>query len=152
MPQNQPPQNQETGSNHCISNPERQPECFPLLLASLQQRNNSSVRQQGVSAVGADAALAGAREEGSLPAQSLAGQGWGSSHRSRLRFWAASEHTFLSRLMTDRGSALFMMALPDTIMLAPAWETPHAASHSSSPCPQLPVKHLLPGCKQVGHA
>lgn len=91
VPRNQPPQNQETGSNHCISNPERQPECFPLLLASLQWRNNSSVQQQEVPVVGAHPALAYAREKSSPACPEPRGTGLGqvSSIQAALlgRFW-----------------------------------------------------------------
>lgn len=38
--------------------------------------------------------------------------------------------------MTDLGSALFMIALPDTIMLAPAWGTANTAqSRGTQPLP-----------------
>lgn len=48
------------------------------------------------------------------------GRGVG-SQRSSERFWMASATTVRRRAMTDRGSSLPITALPDTIMLAPAW-------------------------------
>lgn len=98
--------------------------CFSLLLASLQRRNDSSVQQQQVSIINVHPALPYAWETRVLlHAQSLLEHCLSRSHRSRQRFWAASEHTFLRRLITDLGSALFIIALPDTIMFAPAWKT-----------------------------
>lgn len=43
------------------------------------------------------------------------------SQRSSERFWIASATAVRRRAMTDRGSSLPITALPDTIMLAPAW-------------------------------
>lgn len=48
-----------------VQTTERQQECFPLLLASLQWRNDSSVQQQEVSVVGVHPALPYARGKGS---------------------------------------------------------------------------------------
>lgn len=45
----------------------------------------------------------------------------GTSQRSSERFWIASATTVRRREMTARGSSLPITALPDTIMLAPAW-------------------------------
>lgn len=47
--------------------------------------------------------------------------GWGGSQRSSERFWMTSATTVRRRAMTERGSSLPITALPDTIMLAPAW-------------------------------
>lgn len=97
---------------------------FSVLFASLQRRNDSSVQQQQVSIINVHPALPYARETRVLlHTQSLLEHRLGRSHRSRQRFWAASEHTFLRRLITDLGSALFIIALPDTIIFAPAWKT-----------------------------
>lgn len=46
---------------------------------------------------------------------------YGTSQRSSERFWIASATAVRSWVMTERGSSLPMTALPDTIMLAPAW-------------------------------
>lgn len=43
------------------------------------------------------------------------------SQRSSERFWIASATAVRRRAMTERGSSLPITALPDTIMLAPAW-------------------------------
>lgn len=43
------------------------------------------------------------------------------SQRSSERFWIASATAVRRRAMTERGSSLHITALPDTIMLAPAW-------------------------------
>lgn len=45
------------------------------------------------------------------------------SQRSSERFWIASATAVRRRAMTERGSSLPITALPDTIMLAPAWST-----------------------------
>lgn len=47
--------------------------------------------------------------------------GGGGSQRSSERFWMTSATTVRRRAMTERGSSLPITALPDTIMLAPAW-------------------------------
>lgn len=44
-----------------------------------------------------------------------------SPQRSSDRFWIASATAVRRRAMTERGSSLPITALPDTIMLAPAW-------------------------------
>lgn len=44
-----------------------------------------------------------------------------SPQRSSDRFWIASATAVRRRAMTERGSSLPSTALPDTIMLAPAW-------------------------------
>lgn len=44
-----------------------------------------------------------------------------SPQRSSDRFWIASATAVRRREMTERGSSLPITALPDTIMLAPAW-------------------------------
>lgn len=43
------------------------------------------------------------------------------SQRSSERFWIASATAVRRSAMTERGSSLLITALPDTIMLAPAW-------------------------------